>query len=117
MISSVVFFSFRLVLDFPQKAAILFSDFCSLLCRWMMFLDDKNVLMSSANCDMCTVGGGCGRLDAYMMNSVGLRDDPCGTPWLIFMSVDVVMSIWKCVPVGEEAADEPLEDDWDVVLI
>ena len=31
MISSVVLFSFKLILDFPQKAAIRLSDFCSLV--------------------------------------------------------------------------------------
>ena len=52
-----------------------------------------------------------------MMKSVGLSDDPCGTPWLILMCLDVVFSIWKCVPVGKEAANEPLENVWDVVLV
>ena len=51
MISSVVLFSFKLILDFPQKAAILFSDFCSLFCSWVISLDVEYVLMSSANCD------------------------------------------------------------------
>ena len=31
MISSVVLFSLKLILDFPQNAAILFSVFCSLV--------------------------------------------------------------------------------------
>ena len=49
MISSAVLVSFKLILDFPQKAAILLSDFCSLFCSWVMFLDVEYVLMSSAN--------------------------------------------------------------------
>ena len=63
MISSVVLFSFKLILDFPQKADIRLSDFCSLFCSWVISLDVEYALMSSGNGDMCTVGG-CGRLAA-----------------------------------------------------
>ena len=32
-----------------------------------------------------------------MMKSVGLSDEPCGTPWLILMRFEKVLSIWKYV--------------------
>ena len=31
------------------------------------------------------------------MKSVGLSDEPCDTPWLILMSFDKELSIWKYV--------------------
>ena len=49
-ISSHVFFSFKLILEFPQKEAIRFMEICSFLCRIVRSYDDENVLMSSANC-------------------------------------------------------------------
>ena len=51
------------------------------------------------------------------MKSVGLSDDPCGTPWLILMFGCGVSYLEVCVPVGKEAADEPLEYAWNVLLI
>ena len=51
------------------------------------------------------------------MKSVGLSDYPCGTPWLILMFGCGVFYLEVCVPVGKEAADEPLENVWDVVLV
>ena len=40
--------------------------------------------MSSAYVMVFTLGGGVGRSDMYMLNSVGDSTPPCGTPVFVF---------------------------------
>ena len=45
--------------------------------------------MSSAYVIVWTFGGGVGKSAMYMLKSVGDSTPPCGTPVLVFLSLDV----------------------------
>ena len=58
---------------------------CGLLC-------DVRMVMSSAYVIVCTCGGGGGRSDMYMLNSVGeSTPPPCGTPVFVLRCGDFVL--------------------------
>ena len=48
------------------------------------------MVMSSAYVMRCTAGGGVGMSDVYMLNSVGDRTPPCGTPVFICLYLELV---------------------------
>jgi len=61
---------------------MLFSIVC-------MFVSDECIVMSSAYVVKFTFGGGEGMSAVYMLNSMGERTPPCGTPDLNCCCLDV----------------------------
>ena len=72
-------------------------EVCSLLWRMGKCFEVENVLMSSANWDMKVGAAGFGMLAIYVMNRIGLSAEPCGTPKLILMGGEDMLSMQKYV--------------------
>ena len=69
---------------------MLSSAVCNFLEVVFRFLAEANILISSANCDRFVVGVvGVGISLTYMMNNIGLKELPWGTPKLSLISGEV----------------------------
>ena len=79
----VVFDAFKVRLLSCVHSTIWLRYGCICCCAVWWFEWEDSMVMSSAYVTTWTEGGGVGRSEVYMLNSVGERTDPCGTPVLI----------------------------------
>ena len=64
---------------------------CTCVCAVVMLVWVERMVMSSAYVMVFTFGGGEGRSDMYMLNSVGERTPPCGTPVFVVRREELVL--------------------------